>query len=269
MGRIGYCQAYYGGDYKSHPNEYLTGRFCMNASIKYGDREIHYEVVRTATLVKKILIHVHPNATVEVEAPDANPIPDINVAVRKRARWICKQLDMIADTKKYVMPREYISGETHFYIGRRYSLKVITTREDAQTVKLRSGRIEVITRINDPVVIRKRLKKWYTEKSEDYFQKRLHHISQNIDWIQDTPSFKLIKMQKQWGSCSPEGVIHLNPWLIRAPSECIDYVITHELCHLKERNHSKKYYALLEKYYPNWEHVKTKLDGMAELLLAE
>ena len=241
----------------------------MNASIKYGDREIQYEVVRTSVLLKKILIHVHPNAVVEVEAPEENSLSDINSAVRKRARWICKQLDTISEMKKYVMPREYISGETHFYIGRRYTLKIITAREEPQSIKLRSGRLEVITRINDPVVIRNRLKKWYTEKSEEYFQKRLNHIAKNIDWVMQTPSFKLVKMQKQWGSCSPEGVIHLNPWLIRAPSECIDYVITHEICHLRERNHSKRYYELLKTHYPNWEHVKTKLDGMAELLLAE
>ena len=75
-------------------------------------------------------------------------------------------------------------------------------------------------------------------------------------------------MSKQWASCSPSGSINLNPCLIKAPRDCIDYVLTHEIRHLREHNHSKRYYSLLEKHYPNWGKVKSRLDGMAELLLA-
>ena len=76
-------------------------------------------------------------------------------------------------------------------------------------------------------------------------------------------------MQKQWGSCSPAGVILLNPHLVKAPRDCIDYVISHELCHLREHNHSPRYYRLLAKIIPSWEAMKARLDGMAELLLNE
>lgn len=241
----------------------------MNSSIRYGDREILYEIVRTPILSKKVRIHVHPNACVEVEAPETNALADINNAVRKRARWICRQLEQIEEMKKHTLPREYISGETHFYIGRRYCLKVTESRELEQGIKLRSGRIEVTTRVDDPTSVRRRLKGWYKERAEIYFANRLAEISGDIKWLGHVPEFKLVAMQKQWGSCSPEGVIHLNPWLVRAPTDCIDYVITHELCHLRERNHSKKYYEILQHHSPDWKHVKAKLDGMAELLLAE
>lgn len=76
-------------------------------------------------------------------------------------------------------------------------------------------------------------------------------------------------MQKQWGSCSPAGRLLLNPQLIKAPRECIDYVISHELCHLKEHNHSPRYYRLLSQLMPGWKTVKARLDGMAEVLLNE
>jgi len=72
-------------------------------------------------------------------------------------------------------------------------------------------------------------------------------------------------MKKQWGSCSPQGTILLNPYLIKAPRECIDYVVLHELCHLKEHNHSPRYYRLLSQLMPDWEPVKARLDRMAEL----
>jgi predicted metal-dependent hydrolase len=74
-------------------------------------------------------------------------------------------------------------------------------------------------------------------------------------------------MKKQWGSCSPRGNILLNPHLVKAPRECIDYVILHELCHLKEHNHSPEFYRLLNQLMPDWKQIKAKLDGMAELLL--
>jgi predicted metal-dependent hydrolase len=128
----------------------------MNTSIMYGEKEIIYTLIRSQNVSGKIRIHVYPNACIEVEAPQNNSDDEIKTAVRKRARWIKNQLDDINRNKKYVSPREYVSGETHFYIGRRYCLKIIETKDRIQTVKLKSGRIEVTTRINDPVVIIKK-----------------------------------------------------------------------------------------------------------------
>jgi hypothetical protein len=84
-----------------------------------------------------------------------------------------------------------------------------------------------------------------------------------------TPDWRIVRMQKQWGSCSPAGVILLNPHLVKAPRACVDYVICHELCHLQEHNHSPRYYRLLGQIMPGWEAVKIRLDGMAETLLNE
>ena len=76
-------------------------------------------------------------------------------------------------------------------------------------------------------------------------------------------------MRRQWGSCSPTGTLLLNLHLVKAPARCIDYVLFHELCHLREHNHSKAFYTLLERFLPDWETVKDKLDNMAEVLLNE
>ena len=94
-------------------------------------------------------------------------------------------------------------------------------------------------------------------------------IADRVVWLKAMPDWRLVRMQKQWGSCSPAGVILLNPHLVKAPRQCVDYVICHELCHLEEHNHSPRYYRLLGQVMPGWETVKTRLDGMAELLLNE
>jgi len=75
-------------------------------------------------------------------------------------------------------------------------------------------------------------------------------------------------MQTQWGNCSPGGTITLSPHLVKAPRDCIDYVLLHELCHLKEHNHAPAFWGLLERVMPDWERHKARLDGMAELILS-
>ncbi len=240
----------------------------MTGALHYGDETFLYDVTINPFLCKKVRIHVHPNSHIEVEVPEECSLAELNQAIRKRARWIAKQLEAVRQVRAHTLPREYVSGETHFYIGRRFQLCVTESKEMPSNVKLHAGRIEVITRSTDPASVRRRLNDWYKAKSADYFQRRLELVTGNISWLERTPPFKLVPMKKQWGSCSPSGVIHLNPWLIRAPVDCIDYVITHELCHLREHNHSKKYYELLQRHHPNWQHVKAKIDGMAELLLA-
>lgn len=79
---------------------------------------------------------------------------------------------------------------------------------------------------------------------------------------------RLQLMTVQWGSCSPSGRITLNPLLVKAPRECIDYVLLHELCHLLHHNHSPKFYRTLDRHMPNWRAVKEKLDNMAERCFA-
>ncbi|WP_277871155.1 M48 family metallopeptidase [Vibrio splendidus] len=71
------------------------------------------------------------------------------------------------------------------------------------------------------------------------------------------------------GSCLAKESLMLNPHLIKAPKECIDYVILHEHCHITEDNHSEKFWRLLSSVMPNWQEVKTRLEGMAELYLNE
>ena len=78
---------------------------------------------------------------------------------------------------------------------------------------------------------------------------------------------RLQTMKVQWGSCSPAGRLTLNPHLIKVPGECIDYVLLHELCHLKEHNHSQKFYKLLERYLPLWRSKKQRLDDLADIVL--
>ena len=210
---------------------------------------------------------MHHDSSVQVDAPENASLSEITAAVKKRIRWIATHVEQAESAKRNVLKRDYVSGETHFFLGKQYVLKVFVRKRKLESVKLLRGKLEIVTRSPEPDYVKSLLDAWYLEKANKLLSKRLEAITDEIHWVKNQPPLKMRAMKKQWGSCSPKGVISLNPMLIKAPRECVDYVIAHELCHLKEHNHSKKYYRLLERTFPEWKATKARLDGMSELLL--
>ena len=266
----------------------------------YGQDKIYYEIVRKEGTYKattgkskadilitekskprKIVIKVHPDQRVVVTAPIDATNEMIHDAIMKRARWIWQNLQDFAKQKSHVLPKRYVSGETQFYLGRRYVLKVITDAKTSDkinsTVKLSRGKLNVKLSQNDSeldaekraVLVKSLIDKWYKDKFTSVSRERLEALINKASWVKNNPSLKLMTMKKQWGSCSNKGNLILNPHLIKAPKECIDYVILHELCHIAEHNHSEHFWRLLTQVMPNWKEVKARLDGMAELYLNE
>lgn len=238
-------------------------------TLRYGDRMTSYRVDETVRLSSRIRIHVHPDGSVGVETPTNADAASVHAAVQKRARWIFANLDSCNDARTYALSRDYRSGETHFYLGRRYRLKLTAATGARSSVRLIGGCLEITAPVDDQAAIKRRLNQWYRTRAVEYFTRRLDAIVSGFDWVAAAPPMKLVAMRTQWGSCSPSGTIGLNPALIRAPRHCIDYVLTHELCHLKEHNHSKRFYTLLNTHCPKWADTKSELDSLAELLLAE
>jgi predicted metal-dependent hydrolase len=238
--------------------------------IKYGNELIRYNVCFVNTKKKKIAIHVHPDGSVQVDAPENEDLRNVKNAVLKRARWITNHIEQVHTQMESVLQREYISGESHLYLGRRYLLKVlpINNKKDI-SVKLLRGQLKVFTAETFPAKVKSLMWEWYRDHAKNYFSRRLKIIVKEVSWIKTDPGWQLLTMRKQWGSCSPKGILSLNPHLIKAPKECIEYVIYHELCHLQEHNHSQRFYSLLNGLMPEWKSVKSKLDGMAEVLLNE
>jgi len=239
----------------------------VNQSLHYGELRIPYKVFFVLEKAHKLAIHVHPDGSVQVDAPSDTPLDEIKQAVARRAYWLSRHLKRINEQKAHVLPREYISGESHFYLGRRYLLKVRQSLTDTPSVKLRQGRFEIITGNIDCDAVRTMLWEWYKAHARNLFDQRLELVWPELAWVKEKPRWRLLTMKKQWGSCSPNGVLSLNPHLVKASTVCVDYVLLHELCHLKFHNHSKSFYRLLNKQMPEWEALKGRLDGMAELLL--
>ena len=236
--------------------------------VRYGDQEVSCLVRQTAAVTGRIRIHVYPNGDVEIEAPSDKETGQIRAAAQRRARWIFQHRNAAIAAQQIALPREYVSGETHFYLGRRHKLIVNESSVQPSEVKLLRGKLVAPLPVADRAAVRRRLNAWYDARAEEYLNDKFSEISGRLHWIEARPPLKLMRMRTQWGSCSPDGVIYLNPALIRAPRHCIEYVILHELCHLVEHNHSKRFFDLLTKQMPNWESAKRELDSLAELILA-
>ena len=238
---------------------------------RYGDREFRYHLCYLPGHKKAtIRVHVHPNGMVQVDAPESALLPEIKSAVQRRARWILKHLDDIETRNRDVRPRQWVSGESMLYLGRRYVLKVIPDSEQRQiSCKLIGGQLRVQGKDLSPERTQKAVRHWYRERAQDVFQRRLDLIIETLPWTRTAPALRIMEMQTQWGSCSPEGTVLMNPHLIKAPTRAIDYVLLHELCHLVEHNHSPRFYGLLDRFMPEWRSIKEQLDGRAELLLRE
>ncbi len=244
-------------------------------AVQYGDQRFQFlwrqheteaQIQQTANSTRKARIHVHPDGVVEVETPADATLAEVKGALLKRARWITRHLREIHARQADLHHRQYVSGESVFYLGRRYVLKVVKDAGNRQ-VKMLRGQVRVVVPNTTRESVRKALYQWYRARAHEVFRRRIEAVGNALPWIKQVPSWSIREMQTQWGSCSPGGAILLNPHLVKTPTRCIDYVILHELCHLKEHNHSPRFYSLLDQAMPDWQKVKERLDGVSDMYL--
>lgn len=136
-----------------------------------------------------------------------------------------------------------------------------TQQSDTKSVKLLGGKLLVSTKNNTTSEIKHELTKWYYDHGTRVFTNILEEqVKAFVKYKIDLPQMEIRRMKNRWGSCHSHGKIILNPEIIKAPKKCIEYVITHELCHLVIPNHSRAFYELQETVFPNWEKWKTRLE---------
>jgi predicted metal-dependent hydrolase len=237
-------------------------------SVPYGDERIRFTLrMQPQRPPHRIAIHVDPDGSVLVDAPPGASIEQVRGAVIKRARWISGNVEAARSRRANVLAREYVSGESVLYLGRRYRLKVLAARDAGPAAAMRGSFVEVHANTRDAPAVRKVLEEWYRERARTVLGERLQTVAAPLRWVRQLPPIRIQTMARQWGSCSPAGRITLNPALVKAPRECIDYVLLHELCHLRHHNHSPKFYRMLDRQMPGWRCIKEKLDNLAEQLL--
>ena len=209
---------------------------------------------------KRLSISVHPDGSVTAIAPSNRSLEDVLVHLQRRRFWIAKQLLHFGKYQPLPEKKRYVSGETHLYLGRQYRLRV--RKADNATVKLVGKFFNVSTPTpKQPQVIAGDLNDWYRSHAEPIFRDRMKRcLNTAVSLRLANAQLRVRPMKTRWGSCSKAGMITLNTDLIKAPLHCIDYVITHELCHLRVHDHSPTFYRLIRRCMPDWERRKRQLE---------
>ena len=237
--------------------------------LAYGEERISYQVAFDERQRTRVAIHVNPDGSVAVDAPKGYSEDSIKAAVQKRARWVVGHVAEARERYAHVRPKQYVSGEQVLYLGRRYMLKVIPVDASPAPARLVRNRLEVQTRSGDAADIQGRVRAWYRVRGRDYLARRIDALTATLPWMTTSPPFRLLEMTRQWGSCSPTGEVILNPHLIKAPRQCIDYVLIHELAHLKHHDHGPQFWGLIDAHAGDWRKAKHHLDGLVEVLLSD
>ena len=229
-----------------------------SGTFTYGEVVVRYEVLFVER--KTLEIAVHPDSRVVVKAPKGTSREAIESRLKKRARWIRRQQDYFQQFDPRTPPRQYVGGETHRYLGRQYRLKILKGEEES--VKLAGGYFWITcNEREDADRIRRIIWTWYVARAHEKFVESFERCWPAFERRGSCrPQVKIRRMKTRWGSLSQRGTLTLNVSLIQAPRDCIDYVITHELCHLQHHNHSRAFYRLLEKVMPDWKRKKHRLE---------
>ena len=232
----------------------------MTGSLTWGTDTIRYEV-RFLASRQTLAIEVHPDSRVLVRAPVDCPEALIAERVKKRAAWISRQLAEFQRYRPRTPARQYVNGESHLYLGRQYRLKLISG--EAASVKLTRGRL-LVTLPGEPEPEPERVKallhRWYLDRARAVFTEVLDASLPRFKGVEH-PRLIVRAMQSRWGSLSRAGSMTLNVNLVRAPRPCIEYVVTHELCHTTHRDHDARFFKLLGQVMPDWEKRKQRLEA--------
>ncbi len=206
---------------------------------------------------KTLGITVKPDGKVIVKAPINTDLALIEEKIRKRISWILRQQNFFRSFGEATPKRRFISGESHLYMGRQYILRVSDGKKNEVRYKGRYFEVEC----TDRKKVKTLMQDWYLARAKIKFPEIAESILSYFENMNVSPKGIYIKqMENRWGSCTRSGKIILNSELIKAPRPCIEYVITHEMCHLLHPNHTKEFFALLSSIMPDWEKWKNKLE---------
>ena len=212
--------------------------------------DIPVEVIRKD--IKNLHLGVYPpEGSVRISVPEHITDDNVRLAIVSKLSWIKRQQEEFKSQPRQT-EREYVSGESHYFEGRRYLLDVVES----------SGKHELILKSNAKMVLYIHantskdnralvVNNWYREKLKTklciLIEKWQPVIGKELnDW-------RIKKMKTKWGSCNVSAKrIWINLELAKKPPECLEYILVHELVHLYERHHNENFMRLMDKFLPNW-----------------
>lgn len=204
---------------------------------------INYELVRSNR--KSIGITIERDAQVVVNAPMNLDEQTIEKHIYKKRLWIWEKLALKKDNLENIVQKQFVSGESFSYLGRNYRLQVV---DDNSDLKLKNGWFMLGNKKQKKA--KEIFKAWYSVHLKNKIDERLEVICKTTHIKK--PDFRIMELGFRWGSCTKEGVLNFNYKIAMAPIGVIDYIIVHELVHLKIHTHNEKFWKEVQKMMPNY-----------------
>lgn len=221
---------------------------------------IDMEIIKKTNLKNLYIRVLPPDGQVRVSAPTNCPDEEIRNFVLKRIPDLNKVITKFKNQPRQ-SKREYVSGESHYLWGKPYRLEVIYDDKKSEVQKIPN---KIILRVPHDVDSAKReyiLTEWYRQELKRVLVSVTKKCEKNTGLKAN--EYRVKNMRTKWGTCNIDKKrIWLNLQLVKKPMECLEYVLTHELVHLLEKNHTHRFHALVEKYYPTWKEAKKLLEEM-------
>lgn len=213
---------------------------------------------------KKSIKNIHlsilpPDGKVRLSVPLDTKDNVINAFIRTRISWIKEQQESFAKQLRQ-SKREYVSGETVYLFGNQYFLKVI--HSNTNTISIDGKTILMGVRNNTSIDSREKLmNEWYRDLLKPQIEKRINYL-ENLTG-ETVNCWQIQSMKTKWGSCNPDKKrLLFNLQLAKKPHECIDFVVTHEFCHLYDKTHGKVFISKMDELLPRWRELKNELNSI-------
>lgn len=224
--------------------------------IEFGTSKINFQLIRSER--KTLGISVLSDGKVQVTAPISAPLSKIKDHLLLKGTWIMEQMKIIENIPVPSVKKNFVSGESYYFLGNHVRLKVIAS--DHNEVCILGDRLILHCENADNLETKRNLiLNWYELQAKLLLTKRFDHYCELYGC--SNMELKIEKLQKVWGKYYPsKKLVLLNLELIVAPIECANYVIIHELSHIKFSNHKPEFFKLLSSRLPNWKRDKILLE---------
>lgn len=233
-----------------------------NMSFQYDTEKIEFTVVKSRR--KSLSIAIQPDGNLLVKAPLSMSDAEILKWVKTKTGWIIRQRAKILEQQVENPPKQYVSGEKFLYLGQEYELEVRISEGRAGMVGIVEDKIVLFSKTDESLEVKKFLEDWYVKQAKLWIPKRVSFFAKQMG--ESFGRITIKNQRKRWGSCSSARNLNFNWRLIMAPPEVLDYVVVHELCHLRQMNHSKEFWREVENVLWDYKVHKSWLEKNGGLL---
>ncbi len=218
----------------------------------------------TVDVVRKNIKNLHlavypPNGRVRVAAPLRVNDEAVSMAVIARLGWIKRQQAKFTKQERETQ-REYVNGESHYFLGNRYLLNIVEDSSAGKVVLRSKKKIDLYVRSNSDIAQRERiLLNWY----RSHLKQAIPPLIEKWEKVLGVQVSKwgIKQMKTKWGACNiQKRHIWINLELAKKSEDCLEYIVVHEMIHLLERHHNDRFLALMNKYMPHWKLHRSELN---------